>query len=294
MTEFCREGVFRLLILHSARLTPENTEGSAARLEAMAAEASPDLAILNGDTFSSPISDPGALLGTFLGPLTRRAIPWTYAFGDGERKTGIPPEELDAVFVSVSGCVRGERAEGIDGVTNAVIPMCAGGEIRFLLRLFDTHRETTDYERAYGSPGRSRLPYPLYSHHYMDGVRFCQTAWFDRDHRKRCEAAGHPLRELFVFHTPTPEHAQIPLNQALCRFDGVFGEDSKCQTVNGGISCAAAESRDVSAILCGHEETNDYFGSWAGMTLGVLPAFASGAWLVTTDGTAAAVRRIKA
>ncbi len=294
MTELCFDGVCRILLLHSARLTSETVGTSSARLESMIEGTSPDLVILDGDTFASPVPDPAALLADFLGPSVRRGIPWTCTYGDGERKTGFLPEDLERIMASAAGYVPGERAQGIDGITNAVIPMRAGGEIRFLIRLFDTHRETTDYERAYGSPGRSRLPYPLYSHHYMDGVRFCQTAWFDRDHRKRSEAAGHPLRELFVFHTPTPEHAQIPLNQALCRFDGVFCEDSKCQTVNGGISCAAAESRDVSAILCGHEETNDYFGSWAGMTLGVLPAFASSAWLVTTDGTAAAVRRIKA
>ncbi len=290
MTELHFHNVCRILILHSARLSPETAGDAAARLGAMLPAASPDLLILNGDTVSAPASDPRALLETFLAPLS--GLPWTYVFGDGEYKCGIAPEELDRIFSSVTGCFRGERAEGIDGVTNAVLPMVSDGGSRFLLRLFDTHRETADYERDYGSSGRSRLPYPLYSHHYMDGVRFCQTAWFDEDHARRCGEAGDALREIFVFHTPTPEHAQIPLNQAACRFDGVFREDSKCQTVNGGIGCAAAESRDVAAILCGHEETNDYFGEWAGMTLGVLPAFAYGAWLAATDGKTLSIRRI--
>ena len=291
MTELHFEGKCRILLLHSARLTPETVEEASARLGAMIASASPDLVILDGDTISAPAADPRALFDAFLVSLS--GLPWTYTFGDGEYKCGTDPRALDRIFSSVPGCIVGERAEGIDGITNAVIPMIEEGTVQFLIRLFDTHRETTGYERDYGSPGRSRLPYPLYSHHYMDGVRFCQTAWFDEDHARRSKEAGHALRELFVFHTPTPEHAEIPLNQAACRFDGVFREDSRCQTVNGGIGCAAAESRDVSAILCGHEETNDYFGTWAGMTLGVLPAFACGAWLVTTDGTALSIRRIR-
>ena len=293
MTEVHFNKLCRILLLHSARLTPETVSEVSGRLAAMLESSRPDLVILNGDTLAGPTNDGAALLESFLSPVLRRGIPWTYTFGEGERKTGIEPRALDGIYASVGGCVTGERAEGIDGVTNAVIPMIEEGEVRFLLRLFDTHRETTAYEREYGSPGRSRLPYPLYSRYYMDGVRSCQTAWFDSDHDRRCREAGRTLRELFVFHTPTPEHAQIPLNQAACRFDGILCEDSKCQTVNGGIACAAAESRDVSAILCGHEEENDYFGNWAGMTLGVLPAFRWGAWLAATDGDTTEIQRIR-
>ena len=69
-------------------------------------------------------------------------------------------------------------------------------------------------------------------------------------------------------------------------------EERKCQTVNGGISMAAAESRTVLAILCGHEEKNDYFARWAGMRRGVEPAFDRGAWIVSVEKPADPTVRI--
>ena len=111
-------------------------------------------------------------------------------------------------------------------------------------------------------------------------MRYNQTAWFDTDHDRLTERWGRRVPELFFFHTPTPEHAQLPLNQGQGGFDGVIREDGMCQTVNGGIAMAAAESGSVLGILCGHETENDWFAQWAGMTMGVEPSFENGAWVI--------------
>ena len=295
MTELhLNRDAFRVLLIHSAELIPENAAGKAGRLEEMIRAGSPDLVLHNGDAFSSPIpaEDARTCLGVFFAPAIRRSIPWTAAFGDGERKTGLDDGALDELFRLSEGFLPGIRAENADGVTNGVLPVWDGSDPALILRLFDTHRETTSYEREYGSPGRSRLPYPLYTHHYMDGVRFNQTAWFDGDADRLRERYGRRIPEVLFFHTPTPEHAQNPLNQEQTGFDGVYREDSKCQTVNGGITMAAAESGTVLGIFCGHERSNDYFASFAGMTLGVEPEFARGAWILEIERTGVRVRRL--
>jgi hypothetical protein len=127
----------------------------------------------------------------------------------------------------------------------------------------------------------------------MDGVRFNQTAWFDRDCDRMAETYGRKLPEVFFFHTPTPEHAQLPLNQERGDFSGSIREMRKCQTVNGGIGMAAAESRAVLGIICGHEETNDYYADWAGMKLGVEPSFMNSAWIVALTQPDAPLLRIE-
>ena len=296
MTELnLNAGVFRVLLLHSADLCRENAAEKASLLEKRIEEGKPDLIVCNGDLFSSPVKEEDAkfCLSIFLSPAVRRGIPWTAAFGEGERKTGLSDTVLDRLFRESEGFLPGKRAEGIDGVTNAVLPVTDGRGPALILRLFDTHSETTAYEREYGSPGRSRLPYPLFSHHYMDGVRFNQTAWFDADHEKIREECGREIPEVFFFHTPTPEHAQIPLNQECTRFDGVIREDGKCQTVNGGIAMAAAESGSVLGIFCGHERENDWFASFAGMTFGVEPAFDTGAWTLEITEREVRVHRLR-
>ena len=276
---------FRILPLHTVRLDAESAARKKDRLSSLVGKGKPDLLLLGGDTFLSPLHEEEArrLLSEFLAPAVDSGLPFAFTFGEGERKCGLTDETLREIFTSVPGCLCPDPAEGTDGFTDGTLPVFREGQgtPSLILRLFDTHTETTAYERDYGSPGRSRLPYPLYTPHYMDGVRFNQTAWFDIDRERIAELYGRKIPELFFFHTPTPEHAQLIHSQDRGGFDGVIREERKCQTVNGGIAMAAAESRSVLAILCGHEEKNDYFADWAGMKLGVEPAFDTGAWLVS-------------
>ncbi len=276
---------FRILPLHTVRLDEESAARKRDRLSSLIQAGEPDLILLGGDTFLSPVPEEEArrLLSDFLAPAVDSGLPIAFTFGEGERKCGLSDEALWEIFTSVPGCLLLDRAEGTDGFTDGTLPVFREeqGTPSLILRLFDTHTETTSYEREYGSPGRSRLPYPLYTPHYMDGVRFNQTAWFDKDQERIAERYGRTIPELFFFHTPTPEHAQLIHSQDRGGFDGVIREERKCQTVNGGIAMAAAESRTVLSIICGHEEKNDYFAEWAGMKLGVEPAFDHGAWIVS-------------
>lgn len=291
-----KNSAFRILPLHTAGLDAESAVRKRDRLSSLIRKGNPDLILLGGDTFRTPVNEEEArrLLSAFLAPAAEAGIPFAFTFGEGERKCGLPDGVLYDCFSSIPGCLLPDRAVGTDGFTDGTIPVFRDGQSApaLILRLFDTHTETTAYERDYGSPGRSRLPYPLYTPHYMDGVRFNQTAWFDED-RERIEARyGRRIPELFFFHTPTPEHAQLIHSQDRGGFDGIIREERKCQTVNGGIAMAAAESRTVLSILCGHEEKNDYFADWAGMKLGVEPAFDVGAWLVSVDSPSSPSVRI--
>ena len=276
---------FRILPLHGVRLGETDGAGKRKRLAALIRAGEPDLLLLNGDTFrvSTDEARARAHLSDFLSPAAEAGIPFVFTFGEGERKCGLCGEALLDVFASAPGCLLPERAEETDGCTDGTVVVTNGRDPAplLILRLFDTHAETTAYERAYGSPGRSRLPYPLYTPHYMDGVRFNQTAWFDADCGRLERRYGRRIPELFFFHTPTPEHAQLVHSQDRGGFDGIIREEQKCQTVNGGIIMAAAESRAVLAVICGHEEKNDYYADWAGMKLGVEPAFDTGAWIVS-------------
>ena len=290
---------FRILPLHGVRLDAENAAEKRDRLASLIWSGDPDLLVLNGDTFRSPVSEKEAMesVRTFLEPARDAGIPFVFTFGEGERKCGLTDEVLYGILSALPGCVLPDRAEETDGFTDGTVPVRREGKSSpvLILRLFDTHTETTAYERDYGSPGRSRLPYPLYTPHYMDGVRFNQTVWFDRDIERLAERYEARIPELFFFHTPTPEHAQLPLNQGRGGFDGVIREERKCQTVNGGITMAAAESRTVLAVICGHEEKNDYYADWAGMRMGVEPSFDHGAWIVSVrdpDNPAVRIERI--
>ena len=289
-------GDFRILPLHTVRLDKESAVRKRDRLASLIRAGKPALILLVGDTFRDPTDAEEArrLLSVFLAPARESGIPFAFTFGEGERRCGLSEEVLYEVFSSVPGSLLPDRAERTDGFTDGTLPVTGtdGTDPLLILRLFDTHAETTAYERDYGSPGRSRLPYPLYTPHYMDGVRFNQTAWFDGDHERIEARYGKKIPELFFFHTPTPEHAQLVHSQDRGGFDGVIREERKCQTVNGGISMAAAESRTVLAILCGHEEKNDYFARWAGMLLGVEPAFDRGAWIVSVEKPADPTVRI--
>ena len=290
---------FRILPLHGVRLDGENAREKRDRLASLIRSGDPDLLVLNGDTFRSPVSEKEAMESarTLLEPARDAGIPFVFTFGEGERKCGLTDEVLYGILSTLPGCVLPDRAEETDGFTDGTVPVFREGRRTpaLILRLFDTHTETTAYERDYGSPGRSRLPYPLYTPHYMDGVRFNQTVWFDRDVERLAGKYGRRIPELFFFHTPTPEHAQLPLNQGRGCFDGVIREERKCQTVNGGITMAAAESRTVLAVICGHEEKNDYYADWAGMRMGVEPSFDHGAWIVSVrdpDNPAVRIERI--
>lgn len=291
---------FRILPVHGVRLGAGSVHEKRDTLAGQIAAGKPDLALFNGDTFGLAVSEDEArvLLCEFVRPLAASRIPFTFTLGEGDRKCGLSDKVLMDIFSSTPGCVHPEYAEGIDGISNGTVPVCRPGREKpaLILRLFDTHCETTSYEQEYGSPGRSRLPYPLYTPHYMDGVRFNQTIWFDEDADRLAERYGSPIPEVFFFHTPTPEHAELPLNQDRGGFDGMIREARRCQTVNGGIGMAAAESRRVLGIICGHEETNDYFADWAGMKLGVEPAFGRGAWIVSLespDSTRLSIIRIR-
>ena len=260
-----KRDIFCVIMVHSLG---GSAERAAPGLEKAVRASPPDLVILNGDIVCG-ISDPDEFASA--ASLIAKAAGATGAkfavtFGDRDDKNGLSRADQLAVYRSL-GCLTEAGEDDIDGVGNCVIGVKKDGKTVLCVRLFDSHSETTAYEREYGSPSRSRLPYPLYSHYYMDGVRFNQTMWL----RRTCDTE---IPELLFFHIPTPEHAQLPLNASQVGFDGVQCEEVRCQTVNGGLSMTAADLGNILGIFCGNDEKNDFFGHWGGMTLGVAPSFA--------------------
>ena len=262
-----KNGRFRIMEVHSLNVTPDNARQIALKLRSAVNTCDPGLVILNGDTVSG-IADSAVLYAAasvIASAVTSRGAGFAVTFGDRD-EIGSPDRSEQLEIWRSLGCLTEAGPDDIDGVGNCVIPVYDGERKAFAVRLFDSHAETTAYERDYGSPSRSRLPYPLYSHYYMDGVRFNQTMWlrdtFDPD-----------VPEALFFHTPTPEHAQLPLNAAQVSFDGIQREEVRCQTVNGGVAMTAADLRGVMGIFCGNDERNDFFGRLWGMTFGVAPSF---------------------
>ncbi len=271
---------FRILELHNTDATVDNAPALAAALDATLEQEKPDLVVFCGDVTMGP-ADADTLkqvLTVLTAPLENRQIPWTNVFGDDERTGKLDIAAQLPVYQSFAHCLTIAGPRDIDGIGNYMVPVVHDGKLLCAVWGMETGAHVETYEKQYHSPHRARLGTPLYTEHYLDGVRFNQTMWYWHASQELEQNVGAKVPGLLFCHVSTVEHTIISMNALPCEMKGEQWENLATQTVCGGLFSAVMERGDVQGIYCGHTHRNhtgvNFTGRYAGVQLGLTAGFA--------------------
>jgi 3',5'-cyclic AMP phosphodiesterase CpdA len=214
-----------------------------ATLDAVLAEAEPDLVVLSGDVLEgSKARDPEAVLRRSLAPVLERGLPWAPVLGNHDDEGRLSRREVFACFERLPGCVGRAGPRRLPGAGNYVLAV-RGRAARpaFFIYMLDSH--------AYAPDGMGTYAW----------IRHEQVEWYRRSTRDRRRPA------LAFFHIPLPEWDEAWESGWDKR--GQRHEAPCAPAVNSGLFAAFLERGDVVGAFCGHDHRNDYEATLHGIRL---------------------------
>lgn len=271
---FDENGRFRILMIsdiHGGRgFAAEATETA---IDALIDEAKPDLLLIAGD-----ICGPGMIhvdteedlknvLDVLSAPMRKRGIPWAHVFGNHDDR--LPGDVQEKIYESYPLCVSKGSLCGAYGDSNYVLPVydAKGEKILFNVFGIDDSHKVGQFKETYGIS--TPIYYPSGRHNGEGSViTFDQIMWYWQASEALEQYNGAKIPAIMFMHIPLPEFGIIIEHPSDCKMNGAMREDVSCSTMNSGMFAACLERGDVKGIFCGHDHTNDYTGTYCGITLG--------------------------
>jgi predicted phosphodiesterase len=211
----------------------------------------PDLVVFTGDVIDSThCVDARQSFRDAVLPAERAGVPWAAVFGNHDTEAQVSRSELMDVVLEHRFTVAERGPADIDGVGNYRLSVAGreGGEAAAELYFLD-------------SGSYSPLPHVA----GYDWIRKSQIDWYVRlaAERKR-RRGGDAGFALAFFHIPLPEYDEV-WEREVCV--GHKHEAVCCPRLNSGLFARMVEAGDVAGIFVGHDHTNDYCGTKAGIRL---------------------------
>ncbi len=222
---------------------------SAALMENIAREESPDLIVLTGDILSGGgCNDAVESLKQIVQLLEQCGIPWAAVFGNHDDEGTANRHELMAAMQESHLSLAEPGPEEIPGVGNYVLTIQHANEDKTaaLLYFIDSGSYATTEIGGY------------------DWIKRAQIEWFLTESTKYNLSLEHSLPALAFFHIPIPEYDEV-WDFHTCY--GVKYEDVCPPRINTGLFAALHEAGDVIGTFVGHEHINDYWGDLHGIRL---------------------------
>lgn len=270
---FSEDGKFRILMIsdiHGGR--GYAAEATTKAIAALLDEAKPDLLLLGGDICGpgqihvETVEDLDCVLGTLTVPMEERGIPWAHVFGNHDDK--LPGDVQEKMYEAYPHCVSKGSLCSAHGDTNYVLPVydAAGEKILFNVFGIDDSHTMGEFKEELGIT--TPIYYPSGRHNGQGSVVMLdQIMWYWQASEALEKYNGAKIPAMMFMHIPLPEFSVITAHPTDCGMKGAMREDVSCSTMNSGLFAACLERGDVKGIFCGHDHTNDYSGTYCGITL---------------------------
>ena len=222
---------------------------SAALMERVAKDESPDLIVLTGDILSGGGCDDAAdSLREVVKVVEGCGAPWAAVFGNHDDEGTADRHELMAIMQEGALSLAEPGPAEIPGVGNYILPIQGSEEdaSAALLYFIDS-----------GSYSKTNIE-------GYDWIKREQIVWYLQESAKFTADAGHPLPALAFFHIPIPEYDEV-WDFHTCY--GVKYENVCAPQINTGFFAAMHEAGDVMGTFVGHEHINDFWGDLHGIRL---------------------------
>lgn len=249
--KFNKDGKFKIVQFTDVHFKYGNPRSDIAleRIKEVLAAEQPDLVIFTGDVIYASPAEKG--MREVLNLVAERKLPFGVVYGNHDDEQGLTREELLPVIQSVPGNLT-ERAEGISGVTNFVVPVRSsdGSKDALILYCMDSH----SYSSVQGVGG-------------YDYLKFDQIDWYLKNSADYAKAnGGKPVPALAFFHIPLPEYREAAEEEGAILM-GTRMEKACAPQLNSGMFAAMKQAGDVMGIFVGHDHDNDYVVNWKGVLL---------------------------
>lgn len=274
---FNKEGKFRVLFLGDPHGGYGRHPQIKPALETVVAATNPDLVLFTGDQSGCYIgvhneAELREYLDDLMEYLEVHHIPWAHVYGNHDANLGLPNEEQETIYESYSYCVSKRGPEGVDGVSNYVLPILAHDSDEPVLNIWalDSHEGSGDFKKAFGLPDDLQwaLPNRLGDSGGNGNAWFSQIEWYMDTSRAIERHYGKKVPAILYQHIPLPEYSLIPRNAYICKMEGNIHDEICSCPLNFGLFASCLQRGDVKGIFCGHEHLNDFTGIYCGIMLG--------------------------
>lgn len=239
-------------------------------LEVITEKFKPDLILLGGDNVCGDDCLPTEQLfrnsfNDVANIFESRKIPWAHVYGNHDDEIGLTPEEQQHIYESYEYCVSKRGPRDIHGVGNYMLPIkdSEGEKIKFNVWGMDSLHISSSIN------GNKTV----LKNHFGDGsgashCRADQIAWYWNASKLLEEHCGEKIPSIMYFHKPIFEFNLIVKNTVETHMYGEHREEICAPEFNYGLLSFAAERGDVKGIYCGHDHSNNFEGTYAGIHLG--------------------------
>jgi predicted MPP superfamily phosphohydrolase len=273
--KFRPDGSFKICCFSDLHQTANYHPSTLAAMHGIIEREQPDLVLLGGDLWNenpeATVEQLREFLDIFSAPMEQRHIPWAHVYGNHDHDILMDRRLVQSVFESYPHCVSGHTEEGVDGVSNFLLPIRSSDEKRIAFAVWglDTHNLSDGQKLRNGVNLREAhqakdIPYGT-SH--WDFVRFNQLRWY-YDTSEALEAYnGSPVDALMLMHAPILEFGICMKDPARTSLVGDMPEALFSGSLNSGLLATVLQRGDVRAIVSGHMHEDNFAADYCGVKL---------------------------
>lgn len=249
--KFNKEGKFKIVQFTDVHYIHQDARSaiSIERINQVLDAERPDLVLFTGDVIYGKPAEEG--MRTVLNLVSNRKIPFAVTFGNHDDEQGLTREELLTIIRSTPFNLT-ERAPGISGVTNFILPVKSadGTKNAAILYGMDSH----SYSKIKGISG-------------YDYIKADQIQWYKDNSKKFArENKNVPVPSYAFFHIALPEYSEAAASENAILY-GIRKEKACAPQLNSGLFAAMKEMGDVKGVFVGHDHDNDYAVFWKNILL---------------------------
>ncbi|WP_438347503.1 metallophosphoesterase family protein [Paenibacillus sp. FA6] len=256
---FQKDGTFKMVQFTDIHWMDGRAEDLRSRelMEMILDAEQPDLVVFTGDIlYTGAVSpedvecqNPQQAFRDAVAVVEERGFPWAVVFGNHDTELRITREELMQVALTHQHIVAESGPRNLSGSGNYTVELVdSDGKPAANLYFLDSG----SYSSLQQVPG-------------YNWIQRDQISWLTGEStRLNPQGTESKLPALAFFHIPIPEYQEVWDTQ-VCY--GHKFEPVCCPPVNSGLFTALLEMGDVMGTFCGHDHTNDYYGTLHGIRL---------------------------
>lgn len=273
--KFREDGSFKICCFSDLHQTAEYDPRTLAAMHGIIEKESPDLVLLGGDIWNevpeATVEQLHEFLNIFTSPMEQRGIPWAHVFGNHDHDILMDRRLMQSIFESYPHCVSGHTEEGVDGVSNFLLPIRSSDNSRVAFAVWglDTHNLSDGQKLRSGVNLRAahQAPHLPYGTSHWDFVRFNQLRWY-YDTSEALEAYNNaPVDALMLMHAPILEFGICMKNPERTALEGEMPETLFSGSLNSGLLATVLQRGDVRAIVSGHMHEDNFAADYCGVKL---------------------------
>jgi len=255
--KFRAAGSFKLLCLSDCHYQPAPDPYSHAMIETLIRAEQPDLVIVNGDAISGrSIATTGSMrqaADNVAAVMEQMGVRWAITLGnhemDNRAVNHVDKARLMSLYEVFPHNVNRGWTRGLTGAGNKCLPLWDAAHTKPLWNLW-----LIDSGAGSSEPGVG-----------YDWIHADQIHWYQQTSFEMEQKWGRKIPGLMFFHIPLPEFREMALSAKVI---GERQEQEGASHINSGLFSAILERGDVRGIICGHDHSNNYLGTFHGVALG--------------------------